>query len=187
MGQFAAGETRRAASGPEAAASRLLICLDLQQASLSGSDGGDCVINGRRVLAHAREAGWGVVHVHARNADSEGGRPIAGLQPLASEPLMYRSGVSAFSSRIFRWLVKGTVCELVIIGYSMSSSCLATALVAYDYGLRVTLVEDAVAASPVEAHAHAALEAISRQIARPFVNLTSTADLLGQTRLLRAV
>ena len=78
------------------------------------------------------------------------GRPIEGLEPLVSEPVVYRRGVSAFSSSAFRSLVAGFGCELVIIGYSMSSSCLATAMVAYDNGLAVTLVEDAVSASPVD-------------------------------------
>ena len=121
------------------------------------------------------------------NACPDEARPIDGLEPLASEPLVYRTGVSAFSSRAFRQLVAGLACELVIIGYSMSSSCLATAMVAYDNDLAVTLVEDAVSATPVDAVTREALELVSRQIAKPFVGLTSTGDLLGETRLLRAV
>ena len=84
-------------------------------------------------------------------------------------------------------VVAGLACELVIIGYSMSSSCLATAMVAYDNDLAVTLVEDAVSATPIDAVTRDALDLVSRQIAKPFVGLTSTGDLLGETRLLRAV
>ena len=166
---------------------RLLVCLDLQRSSVSGQGIDRCVVNCRRVLSHARHSRWRVVHVHARNACPDQARPIDGLEPLASEPLVYRSGVSAFSSRAFRQLVAGLACELVIIGYSMSSSCLATAMVAYDNDLAVTLVEDAVSATPVDAVTRDALEVVSRQIARPFVGLTATGDLLGETRLLRAV
>lgn len=166
---------------------RLLVCLDLQQASVvkQGYDG--CVVNCRRVLSHARRSGWRVVHVHSKKACPEAAKPIEGLEPLHSEPLVYRTGVSAFSSRAFRQLVAGVACELVIIGYSMSSSCLATAMVAYDNDLAVTLVEDAVSATPVDAATRDALELVSRQIARPFVGLTSTGDLLGQERRLRVV
>ena len=166
---------------------RLLVCLDLQQSSVPGQETDRCVVNCRRVLSHARRSGWRVVHVHAKNACPEDARPIDGLEPLSSEPLVYRTGVSAFSSRVFRQMVAGLAGELVIIGYSMSSSCLATAMVAYDNDLAVTLVEDAVSATPVDAVTRDALELVSRQIARPFVGLTTTGDLLGETRLLRAV
>ena len=145
------------------------------------------MVNCRRVLSHARQAGWRVVHVHSKKACPIEARPIDGLEPLVSEPLVYRTGVSAFSSRAFRQLVAGLACELVIIGYSMSSSCLATAMVAYDNDLAVTLVEDAVSATPLDAVTRDALEVVSRQIARPFVGLTSTGDLLGEARLLRVV
>ncbi len=69
----------------------------------------------------------------------------------------------------------------------MSSSCLATALVAYDHDLSVTLVEDAVAATPLDTVTREALEVVSRRIAMPFVALTSTGDLLSLTRSLRLV
>ena len=166
---------------------RLLVCLDLQQSSVSKQGTEHCLVNCRRVLAHARRCGWPVVHVHSKNACPDEARPIDGLEPLASEPVVYRPGVSAFSSRAFRQMVARLAGELVIIGYSMSSSCLATAMVAYDNDLAVTLVEDAVSATPVDAVTRDALDLVSRQIARPFVGLTTTGDLLGETRLLRAV
>jgi len=169
---------------------RLLVCLDLQQASLANREasGPDrCVVNCRRLLSHAREAGWGVVHVHSKRACAEEARPIEGLEPWTSEPLVYRSGVSAFSSRAFRKLVMGMACELVVIGYSLSSSCLATALVAYDHDMAVTLVEDAVSATALDPATRDAIEVVARQIARPFVGLTSTGDLLGEGRRLRVV
>jgi nicotinamidase-related amidase len=168
---------------------RLLVCLDLQQASLAHAAPAPdpCIVNCRRVLAHARHAGWGVVHVHSKKACPVEARPIEGLEPLTSEPLVYRSGVSAFSSPAFRRMVGRRPCELVIIGYSMASSCLATAMVAYDQDLTVTLVEDAVSATPLDAVTRDALDVVARQIARPFVGLTSTGELLGQHRLLRVV
>jgi nicotinamidase-related amidase len=166
---------------------RLLVCLDLQQASLGTRDADPCVVNCRRVLSHAREAGWRVVHVHSKKACPDEARPIEGLEPLTSEPLVYRTGVSAFSSRAFRRMVAGVAFELVIIGYSMSSSCLATAMIAYDHDLAVTLVEDAVSATSLDPATRDAIDVVARQIARPFVGLTSTGDLLGEGRRLRVV
>jgi nicotinamidase-related amidase len=169
---------------------RLLVCLDLQRASLAHrrTAGADrCVVNCRRVLAHARQANWSVVHVHSKKEDAAEARPIEGLEPLLSEPLVYRTGISAFSSSAFRQLVQGLTAELVIIGYSMSSSCLATAMIAYDEELPVTLVEDAVSATPLDPVTRDAMEVVSRQIARPFVSLTSTQALLGPVPRLRVV
>jgi nicotinamidase-related amidase len=169
---------------------RLLVCLDLQRASLSyrsvaGAD--RCVVNCRRVLAHARHADWRVVHVHTKKQCPDEARPIEGLEPLVSEALVYRTGLSAFSSRAFRQLVTGSSAELVIIGYSQASSALATAMVAYDEELAVTLVEDAVSATTFDPETRDAMDLVSRQIARPFVSLTSTHKLLGGAPRLRVV
>jgi nicotinamidase-related amidase len=169
---------------------RLLVCLDLQRASLAHRSvaGVDrCVVNCRRVLAHARHADWSVVHVHTKKTCPDEARPIEGLEPLVSEPLVYRTGLSAFSSRAFRQLVAGSSAELVIIGYSLASSALATAMVAYDEELAVTMVEDAVSAAPLDAVTRDAMELVSRQTARPFVSLTSTHKLLGGAARLRVV
>ena len=51
-------------------------------------------------------------------------------------------------------------------------------------GLRA---DHADAATPLDTVTRGALEVISRQMARPFVGLTSTGELLGETRLLRVV
>lgn len=166
---------------------RLLVCLDLQQASLVRRAGADrCIINCRRMLAHARAAGWRIVHVHTKQANPRAARPIEGLEPLPTEPLLYRSGGSAFSSATFRRLVAEAPCELVVVGYSPSASCLATTLIAHDENVSVTLVEDAVSAT-LDADTRYAIAVVSRQMARPMVELTSTSALIGPPRLLRVV
>ncbi|HYG25347.1 MAG TPA: isochorismatase family protein [Caulobacteraceae bacterium] len=169
---------------------RLLVCLDLQQVSLGprGGVGPDrCIVNCRRVLAHARQAGWRIVHVHTRQALPAAARPIEGLEPLPSEPVLYRTGISAFSSPDFRRMVADGPCELVIVGCSMTASCFATALIAHDEDISVTLVDDAVSAAPMDEGMRYAMDAMSRQIAGPLVELTSTSALVGPVKLLRVV
>jgi nicotinamidase-related amidase len=168
---------------------RLLVCLDLQRGNLAPGQAPDrCVVNCRRVLAHAREADWRIVHVHTRRADSAEARPIAGLEPLLSEAVVYRIGGSAFSSRAFRLMVAGMAsCELVIIGYSAGPSCLATALIAYDQDLGVTVVEDAVCSTSLDQETRDAIGVLTRQVARPFIGMMSADMLVGAPRLLRAV
>ncbi|MGZ6016179.1 MAG: isochorismatase family protein [Phenylobacterium sp.] len=162
------------------------MCLDLQRAFLerAGGAGALCVANCRRVLTHARRSGWSIVHVFSR----DGSRPIEDLEPLPSEPVFYRPGVSAFSSRDFDELAGASGdARMVVIGFSLTSSCLATALAAYDRSLRPILVEDAVAATRISGVADQAVEAVARAIAAPFVDVVATDSLIGPLVNLRLV
>jgi len=168
---------------------RLLVCLDLQRGSLEAGEAPDrCVVNCRRVLAHAREADWRIVHVHTRLADAAQAKPIPGLEPLLTEAVVYRAGGSAFSSRAFRMMVAGMAsCELVIIGYSVAASCLSTGLIAYDQDIAVTVVEDAICSTSLDDETREAIKALSSQMAKPFIAMKSADNLVGAPRLLRAV
>jgi nicotinamidase-related amidase len=159
-----------------------LICLDLQR---------DCVIPGRPryvagaaniaticagVLAHARNEGWRVVHSQVRDPRSLAAQafdaPIEGLRPLITEPVYFRSGLSAFANPEFAAEMLGACGEeTFLIGFSLADSCLATALAGVDAGLRMTVVEDAM--GPGEARAAAA----TRTVLEPFVEFTSSRRL----------
>jgi nicotinamidase-related amidase len=163
------------------------VCLDLQRANAPAS--GDATLqemrlrldNCRRVLAHARAWNWSVVHVYRRRRGGSLSRPIDGLEPRPSEPVIARDGVSAFSSRSFRDLVDGAhEAQLVLIGYCLASTCLATAFAAHDLGLSTLIVEDAVSASPnIAAGAHD-IETVARAIAARFTQQVSTRELIGR-------
>lgn len=124
-----------------------LVCLDLQRARLSGSPTAAARVTAacRRVLEQARARGWPVLHVHRREATSEDARPIAGLEPLPSEPVYLRPGPSAFSHPAFTRRAKGLGGPLALIGFSMADSVLATAFAAADLQLPVEVLSDAVA------------------------------------------
>lgn len=126
-----------------------LVCLDLQRARLLGSpsssDPARITATCRRVLEQARVRGWPVLHVHRREATSEGARPIPGLEPLASEPVYLRPGPSAFSHKAFARQAMGLGGPLALIGFSMIDSVLATAFAAADLKLPVEVLSDAVA------------------------------------------
>ncbi|MFN3522304.1 MAG: isochorismatase family protein [Phenylobacterium sp.] len=165
---------------------RLLLCLDLltpPSASDVEAVSPVFVANCRRVLDHARGAGWPVVHVHAAASFGAGARAIDGLELLPSEPLYHRLGVSAFSSPEFRGLVRANPqAELIIVGASLDSTCLATALAAFDRGMAAALVSDAVSVSPKEREGLDGLEQIVRALAAPFVRFVSTDVLVGRAR-----
>lgn len=165
---------------------RVLLCLDL----LSPPSASDVEVfdtafvrNCRRMLEHARGAGWPVVHLHAASRFGSGAKAIEGLELLPTEPLYHRLGVSAFSCPEFRTFVRANPqAELVIVGASPDSACLATALAAFDRGMAVTLVSDAVSVSPKEQAGLDGLEQIVRVLAEPFVRFVGVAALVGPAR-----
>jgi nicotinamidase-related amidase len=164
-------------------APRHLVCLDLvrSETRLDGCDHPGLarrITVCRRLLQHARWRDWEITHVHPRSA-SRASRPVDGLEPLPSERLVYRTGVSAFSNRAFRQAVKAQPeAELVIAGFSLSSSCLATALTAHDWGLTVVLISDAVLGEG---------EQPLRSVVAPFVRIAAADDLIEVRRGLRLI
>jgi nicotinamidase-related amidase len=173
---------------------RLLVCLDMQQANAPGQAGDDGGVvrlklaNCRRILDHARAWGWNIVHVHRRCGDWALARPIQGLEPRPCEPVMARDGVSAFSCRSFRELVDGaTDAEIVLIGFCLASSCLATLFGAHDRGLSTLIVDDAVAAAPGAGPWTRQVEAAAFTIAAPYAQAVSTEQLVGRRAAPRLV
>jgi nicotinamidase-related amidase len=141
----------------------------------------------RRLLLHARWRGWEITHVHPRSA-SRAARPVEGLEPLPSERLVYRTGVSAFSNRSFRQTVKAQPeTELVIAGFSLSSACLATALTAHDWGLPVVLAADALLGDPTSPNAAGETERSLRSVVAPFVRIAMADELIDVRRGLRLI
>jgi nicotinamidase-related amidase len=172
---------------------RHLVCLDLLlPAPDAGYDGvveraARGIQNCRRLLAYGRTMGWTITHVYDHTARTRRARAIPGLEPLQIEPVIYRTGVSAFSNRIFRERVEETPeVELIILGLSLSSACLATALAARDRGIAVALVEDVVVGA-ASAAGIGAIQTLSHSIAAPFVRIARTDELIDVRRGLRVV
>ena len=167
---------------------RLLVCLDLQQANAPGGDDPESqavrlrLANCRRVLEHARAWGWDIVHVHRRRGlEGRRSRPITGLEPRLCEPVMSRDGVSAFSCRSFRDLVDGAHdAQIVLIGFCLASSCLATLFAAHDRGLTALIVGDAVAAGSSATLGAGEIESVVLSIAASFAQAISTDQLIGR-------
>ena len=167
---------------------RLLVCLDLIEPAAATEDPRAfqrCVTNSRRLLTHARNQGWDVAHCLDRDLTA---RAIPSLEPLASEPIYLRDGVSAFSSRGFRrrlWAWPDT--ELLIIGCSLASTCLATALAAFDRGIPANLVVDAASVRSGDLIGSETYGRVAARLAAPFVKLTYTDDLVGRRRAFQLV
>ncbi len=125
--------------------------------------------------------------MHPRSA-SRASRPVDGLEPLPTERLVYRTGVSAFSNRTFRQAIKASpTAELIVVGFSLSSACLATALTAHDWGLSVILAADAVLGGPSENPDLRETERSLRSIVAPFVRIAAADELIEVRRGLRLV
>jgi len=173
---------------------RHLVCLDLLRSEAFCDPAGDeaslarRIQNCRRLLAYGRTVGWAITHVFDHSARSRRARAIEGLEPLQIEPVLYRTGVSAFSNRTFRETVEEALgAEMIILGLSLSPSCLATALAARDRGVAVALVEDVVSGSVGAAAGIDAIHTLSHSIAAPFLKIARTDDLIDVRRGLRVV
>lgn len=130
---------------PDASA---LICLDLQRGRLATENAGATVAACRQVLEQARRRRWPVLHVHARAAGAPMDPPIPGLEPLPSEAVFIRQGPSAFTNPAFSQTAQVLGGPLVLIGFRMADTVLATAFAAADRNLAVEVVDDAVGGDP---------------------------------------
>lgn len=173
---------------------RHLVCLDLLRPSQPPASERHAVLarrridNCRRMMGHSRSSGWNIIHVLHSSALSQSVRSLEGLEPSPSEQVLYRTGVSAFSNRAFRQTIGASPePELILIGLSLTPSCLATALAAHDRRIAVTLVEDTVCAGPEDTLGLEAIETVSRSIVAPFVRIVRTDDLIDLRHTLRVV
>lgn len=126
-----------------------LVCLDLQRARINDAISPASVARTaetcRQVLRRARHARWPILHVHRREPDPDGARPIPGLEPLPSEPIYVRSGPSAFSHPSFAQTALALGGPLALIGFSLCDSVLATAFGGVERRLPIEILHDAVA------------------------------------------
>ncbi len=169
-----------------------LVCLDLVEAAtrVEGREhsGLDRRVSAcRRLLFHARAVGWEISHVHPRSA-ARAARPIQGLEPLPTERLVYRTGLSAFSNRPFCEAVEAQpLAELILLSLSLSTACLVTALTAHDWSLAVTLAKDAALGASPDASGRLRGAEPGRSIVAPFARLACADELIDTRRALRLV
>jgi nicotinamidase-related amidase len=174
-----------------------LVCLDLQREYVVPgrplyADGAGLVADHcTRVLTFARRQGWRVIHAQRRHAEglfdrtSYFGAPIEGLRPLISEPVFAHTGLSAFGNPDFTAELRDAVGQDVfLIGFSLSSTCLATALAAVDLGLTITVVDEAVGAAPAPGLAAGDARAAAITLLSPIVGLVSADELFEQSAAL---
>ena len=173
-------------------AHRLLVCVDLQRTRRPASARVQaCIANCRRLLRHARDEDWSIVHSYRRLGDRKPTPPpLPGLEPRLSEAVMPRTGISAFSNRSLQWLVEGARdAQLVLAGFCLGPTGLATLFSAHDLGLPTLVVRDAVCpeACADEAEAEAEAEAVIWRMAAPLAASILTDRLIGPAPMLRLV
>lgn len=147
------------------------------------------------VLAHARAQGWTVAHSMLQRDSglfSRGGehaRPADRLEPLASEQVYLREGLSALTHPLLRRIAETARCPVHVIGFSLSHSLLSTVFDAASCGVRVTMIEEAVGATPVNGMTCAELKGAAKRLLAPFANFTTLGALkgAGETGLVAAM
>jgi nicotinamidase-related amidase len=168
----------------------MLACLDLQRTNLTGDPEGcesawrtaPC----RRLLAHARRQGWFIVHVHRIGTERPDAvnAPIPGFEPRPTEPVYLRRGVSALANSGFAEIVRATQGgEILLMGFDLRTSGLATALDAFNQDAPLTLVRDAFWAARVPGGEAGAPEEALWQVATSFARTARLEDLLEPRRM----
>jgi nicotinamidase-related amidase len=163
---------------------RVLVCLDLQRTQLRPEapswEEPRRTATCERLLAHARRAGWHIIHVYRTEVDPHGdGRrsravsaPIPGLEPRPSEAVFLRQGASALSHPGFAEIVLAAQGrEILVAGFDLRTSGLATALDAFNQGVPLTLLQDAFCASPLGSVEQGVLEGVLWGVVAPFARL----------------
>ena len=177
------------------AAAPMLVCLDLQREHTVGAASEDlenasrCVETCKRVLRHARAAGWHVAHVQRHDgrmaALPELFRPIEGLEPRPREPVFYRDRPSAFASKAFEdYVSRLGEPRLIVIGFSLHASVLFTAVSGCEVGIPITVVEGALAAPAMPRFSGEVMENVLLGVLSTFAEVVSTDELLDSTGLM---
>lgn len=166
-----------------------LLCLDLQREqaeALAPEESVGCIGECRRVLRHARKAGWQVAHLHRQAQTiaclSEPSRPIEGLEPLPREAVFHRDQPSAFASKPFRdYIARLGDPRLIVIGFSLDASVLFTAVTGSELGVPITLVRGALAAPSSRGFGGEVMEGVLLSVLGSFVEVVSADQLVQVT------
>jgi ureidoacrylate peracid hydrolase len=123
--------------------------------------------NCARILDHARERHWPVLHVqHTQEGpvfSAEHARFVDHFEPLPEESVFTKSQISPYTNPVFKEsMLAMKDREVLIMGYGSTTCCLATVISGSLFGLRHSFVGDASWArspagdiSEAEAHRHA--------------------------------
>lgn len=141
--------------------------------------------NIRRLLAHARQKGWRVVHMrHQQNDDfftygSEYAQFIDGFAPIDKEYSFTKNDFSCFSSVDFQAMVeRNRHREIIIVGYSTAMCCLSTLIDAHHRGHEFTFVTDATCAKRTARYSEQDMREHIMDIAGAFAHLITTVELM---------
>ena len=154
----------------------LLVCLDLQRAQLRAEpvswEAPRRALACERLLGHARRAGWCIVHAHRTSGDAwaeAAHAPIPGFEPLPTEPVFLRPDASALANPgLAEVVLAARGSEILLAGFDLRTSGLATALDAFNQGATMTLVKDAFWTSPVASVESGVLEGVLWDVVAPF-------------------
>lgn len=149
---------------------------------------GPSLENLRKLLAHAREQGWKIIHIrHQQNAEcftygSEYSLPIEGFEPQDGEYSLVKSNFSCFSSREFQSLMdKWRHEDIIVAGYGATMCCLSTMIDAHHRGHEFTFVRDATCARRTARFDEQDIKERVIDLIGAFGRLADTAEILGKT------
>jgi nicotinamidase-related amidase len=156
-----------------------LVCVELRAeratpgALFYAPGAGDILQKLDALLSHARRNAWEVVHVQSRARRGTGG-PIEGLEPLADEAVFQTESGAAFQSASLLTRSKA----LHFMGFAACEIILPAMVTGMGRGLRMVVVEDAVASSRHERWPASRVVAFVKRRLGPFA-ARNTAEVIN--------
>lgn len=168
----------------------MLVCLNLQRGYITPQStrflprAREVLVQIQACLAWARRQGTPVIHVHTIGecgAQGDQHASIAGLEPLLSEPLIFKRTASFLESReLPRAGVTPQNCDALVLGFTGIRDCVAAAVDADRVGARLIFICDAIASPDVAPHPAADIDTILQAVLGQFAGLTTTRELFSR-------
>jgi len=148
--------------------------------------------NAHRVLKHARDVGWKIVHIrHIQQGsifspDGAFSGFIPGFEPQKGEQEIIKGDFSCYSAPEFSAQMaehRKNDDEIIVIGYGSTMCCLSTIVDGYHRGNRLTFIKDASNAKSSSMHSEESLHEHATDILSIYSRVTTTNELLNAGKI----
>lgn len=155
----------------------LVVCLDLQRAFIASGpwlapNAPNALLGCARLLSHARNHAWEVVHCYLRPArglwnahDAVSALPLNGFEPRVNEVVLERTTLSAYGHKAFAALLAAAPNQTAIVAsLNATFGFLATAFDAFEHGHRLVVGAQILAAQNGAEASATQHEAVARDV-----------------------
>ena len=166
----------------------VLLCLNLERGRLDPADdafvrtGARAAPNIARCIDSARLRGMRIIYVFSCDT-RERPRAIAGLEPLGSELVLFKTGPSILRAPEFVEAdAEQPLGDIILVGFALAFDILAAVIDAQALGRRIGVIADAVASPDVGGHAGETIDAVMLSVIARMAPCVTTDGLVARFR-----